>query len=207
MAYSGFRYETLKRTLGIDVRSSSPLFTAAAPRVPVPVLLTETLKDGVPLALRSRSEKARSEWIIAPVLLAAWKQTAATTTLLSGATMDVDPSRGLDGVVDFVVVGDPLAQDARAPIVTVIEAKRQDLEQGLAQCAAAMLAAYLLNTAAMRTLTVPIYGVVTTGAVWSFYQMATPDTVVSGALEIGIGDLDDIFAILVAMMSGRLHHP
>jgi hypothetical protein len=55
--------------------------------------------------------------------------------------------------------------------VTVVEAKKNDVEAGLGQCIAQMVAARRFNEAAGRTAT-PVYGCVTTGETWQFLRMA-----------------------------------
>jgi hypothetical protein len=48
------------------------------------------------------SEKARSEFIVAPVLLVARELSHDTVAIYSGQRLDVDASRGLQGECDFI---------------------------------------------------------------------------------------------------------
>jgi hypothetical protein len=55
------------------------------------------------------------------------------------------------------------------PIVSVAEAKNEDLEWGLAQCAAQVYAATLLNKQENKDLPI-LYGCTTTGEAWQFFK-------------------------------------
>jgi hypothetical protein len=59
----------------------------------------------------------------------------------------------------------------RAPLVTVLEAKRGDIELGLGQCVAQMVGARLFNEHAGGPAE-PVFGVVTTGEAWQFLRLA-----------------------------------
>jgi hypothetical protein len=72
------------------------------------------------------------------------------------------------------------------PFVCVIEAKKDDFEQGTAQCLVEMQACQWSNRQFGREL--PIYGIVTNGEGWKFYQL-TIEGVVSETLLDGIGEM------------------
>ena len=91
------------------------------------------------------SEKARSEFLIAPVLLAAHDFAPGALTIYSGQRLDVDPERGLLGECDYILALTPPVPRLRAPLVTVLEAKKGDVEAGLGQCVAQMVGARLFN--------------------------------------------------------------
>jgi hypothetical protein len=52
----------------------------------------------------------------------------------------------------------------------IVEAKRDNIQSGLGQCAAMMLAARIFNERAGGAIK-KIYGVVTTGAIWQFLKL------------------------------------
>jgi hypothetical protein len=54
--------------------------------------------------------------------------------------------------------------------LTVVEAKKNDIEVGLGQCIAQMVAARKFNEAAGRAQ-FPVYGCVTTGETWQFLRL------------------------------------
>ncbi len=57
-----------------------------------------------------------------------------------------------------------------APIIAIVEAKNDNLETGLGQCAAEMYAAQLFNQRKQSDIEA-VYGVVTTGVVWQFLKL------------------------------------
>ena len=77
------------------------------------------------------ARKARSEFIVAPILLAVRELSGGRVAILSGPRLDVDPARRLSGECDFLLsLSDPLPR-LRAPLLAVLEAKRNDIEAGL----------------------------------------------------------------------------
>ena len=62
-------------------------------------LLRQTLQENVPLALDISTEKAHSEFIIAPVLLEVRRQLDHRISLFSGVEFNVNPEQGLRGAV------------------------------------------------------------------------------------------------------------
>jgi|HubBroStandDraft_6_1064221.scaffolds.fasta_scaffold544800_2 hypothetical protein len=72
MAYESFTLEDVKEKLGLTVREAEGIFADVPPVAPSGWLV-ETLAEGAPLALAFPTEKSRSEWIIAPILLEVWR--------------------------------------------------------------------------------------------------------------------------------------
>jgi hypothetical protein len=165
MPYTDFDLATAESRLGVTLRPAE-LFPGLIP-VPVPGWLTDHLARGQELALLT--EKARSEWIIAPVLLAAREVTDRALAIFSGQRLDVDPSRGLAGECDFILSRQDPVPVVRAPVMVVLEAKRGDIEAGLGQCVAQMVAARTFNERAGQPARV--FGCVTTGEDWQFLRL------------------------------------
>ena len=166
MSYSEFTLETVERQLGI-VTQEAALFPDA-PTVQVPDWLPAWLARGTRLALIS--EKARSEFIVVPILLAARELSGDHFAIYSGQRLDVDQGKGLIGECDFILAIGPALPPLHAPVMTVVEAKKNDIEVGLGQCIAQMVAARKFNEAAGRTMS-PVYGGVTTGETWQFLRL------------------------------------
>jgi hypothetical protein len=87
--------------------------------------LTEALKRFVPLATAINTEKARSEYLIAPIL-SEIVTLNPQASLFSGKSFTADPSMGLNGFVDFLLTANPDKLAIKAPIVRVIEAKNEN---------------------------------------------------------------------------------
>jgi len=157
--------------------------------------LTEALKRFAPLAIAINTEKARSEYLIAPIL-SEIVTFNPHISLFSGKNFTADPSLGLNGFVDFLLTANPDKLAIKAPIVTVIEAKNENINEGLAQCIATMYAAFLVNRRDPKIGDKTVYGSVTTGQVWRFLAL-TPD------LEVAI-DLKDRYLTPIDELLGLL---
>jgi len=166
LSYSEYTLEAVEQQLGVTSQEAD-LFPGA-PTAPIPDWLPGWLARGTRLALIS--EKSRSEFIVVPILLAARELTGDRLAIFSGQRLDVDPEKGLTGECDFILAVGPALPPLRAPVMTVVEAKKNDVEAGLGQCIAQMVAARRFNEAAGRK-TAPIYGCVTTGETWQFLRL------------------------------------
>lgn len=163
MAYTDFTLESAEATLGVTARPGD-LFPGLIP-APVPAWLADQLGRGMRLALVS--EKARSEFIVAPILLAVREAAGDAVAILSGQRLDVDPDRRLMGECDFLLARSEPVPRLRAPLMAVVEAEKNDIDGGLGQCVAQMVAAQVYNDRAGQPLET-VYGCVTTGEDWQF---------------------------------------
>lgn len=132
--------------------------------------LVETLDISIQLALSSSSEKARSEFIVAPIMLELEKRNRNEFAIFSGERLDVDEKKGLKGECDFIFSKGPISSTIQAPIFSLVEAKKNDIKEGLGQCVAQMLGAQLFNQQEGNKIEV-IYGCVTTGENWQFLRL------------------------------------
>ena len=192
MAYTDFTLETAEAELGVTARPGA-LFPGLRP-LPVLAWLQDLLGRGMRLALIS--EKARSEFIVAPILLAVRELSGERVAILSGQRLDVDPGRRLLGECDFLLaLSDPVPR-LRAPLLAVVEAKKNDIEAGLGQCVAQMVAAQMYNERSGQALPA-VFGCVTTGEDWQFLRLAgTAVTIDQGRLYI-----DNVGGILAALQA------
>ena len=71
------------------------LISGSLPPRPVPIWLAQMLERGLRQALMS--EKARSEFIVVPILLATQELSPRAVAIYSGQRLDVDPQHGLVG--------------------------------------------------------------------------------------------------------------
>src|SRR5947209_2367000 len=99
MAYSDFTLERAIRDLGLSLEPAR-LFVSLEPAVP-PSWLLDMLARGQAMPLVS--EKARSERIVVPVLLAVRELAGGTLTIFSGQALNVEPEKGLVGECDFIL--------------------------------------------------------------------------------------------------------
>ena len=83
--------------------------------------------------------------IIAPLLVEVREQSGHQVAVFSGAELSVDAAQGLYGFCDFLVSRSPTMLAVTAPVLNVVEAKREDLTAGIPQCIAEMYAAMILH--------------------------------------------------------------
>lgn len=170
MSYSDYTLKALEERFHISTVEHPDLFADAADSAPSE-LLRQILAEYTPLALAINTEKARSEMLIAPVLIEVRHQLHQHVSLFSGVDFTVDPAQGLNGVCDFILSRSPQQQFIRAPVVTVVEAKNENLKSGFGQCAAAMIGARLFDEREGQAVET-VYGAVTTGTLWRFLRLA-----------------------------------
>lgn len=200
MPYSDFTLRDIEKRHHITIDDQADLYEQA-PEVEPSDLLKQVLHDYLPLALAINTEKARSEMLIAPILVEVRRQLGETVSLFSGVDFPVDAALGLNGVCDFILSRSPQQQFIEAPVVTIIEAKNENLKSGYGQCIAAMLGARLFNE--REGYSVPtIYGVVTSGTLWRFLQLAD-DTVTLDQREYHIDRLPKILGIFIHILTAE----
>jgi hypothetical protein len=169
MSYSDFTLKEVTRRFGLAIAETEGMF-AAAPEVEPSPLLRELLQEYLPLARAINTEKARSEFLIAPILADVRARLGHKISLFSGIDFTVVPEQGLNGCCDFILSRSPEQQFLSAPVVTIVEAKNENLKAGFGQCIAAMVGARVFNereSSPIRT----VYGAVTSGTLWQFLRL------------------------------------
>lgn len=199
MAYNDFSLGKLRQQFGLTIRESS-LFTAVA-EADLPPHLATSLERYVPLALNLNTEKAKSELIIAPMLLELKLRYSDRLSLFSGLDFPIDPALGLAGRCDFLVARSPHQLDLIAPVCVLVEAKNENMIAGIPQAIAEMVAARRFNEQAGTPID-PIFGVVTTGLLWRFLKLQGDRALVDTA-EYPIQIPAKIFGILTVMALGE----
>lgn len=111
-----------------------------------------------------------------------------TLKIWKGAALKSDR---LNGNVDYLIAENK--EYLEAPFLCIVEAKKDDFEQGLAQCLVEMDACQWNNQQINQTLTV--FGIVTNGDGWQFYKF-TSDRKIYETELYGMVHLDLIIAIL-----------
>ena len=193
MAYSDFSLDRLTNTFDLTISDKIDMF-AAVSELESSTLLAEILKDNVPLALSSHTEKARYEMIIAPILIELRKQLNLEISLFSGIDFTVDVEKGLNGSCGFLIGHSPELLIVRSPIIIIVEAKKENINGGLGQCVAEMLGARIFNEREGNDIPA-IFGAVTSGTNWRFLKLK--DQVIEIDLtEYYLRDVNKILGIL-----------
>lgn len=201
MAYSNFTLAKVKEDFGLTVDETQDLFLDVEGVQPSEIL-TVTLKEYIPLAIAINTEKARSEFLIAPVLTEAMRQLNYRVSLFSGSEFNVDIEKGLLGFCDFLISASQEQIFISAPVITIVEAKNENIIGGLGQCVAEMVASRIFNQRAKNGID-KIYGAVTTGTVWRFLVL-DGNTVFIDRLEYYIKEVDKILGIILQPIQGYL---
>jgi hypothetical protein len=197
MAFRDFMFPEVQEQLGLQVEDAD-LF-AATPPFSVPEPIADFIRDGVALALANSTEKAKSEFIIAPVLLELRRMVGPKFSLFSGVEWNADPSRGLNGYCDYIITRGPSQYILRSPFVAIVEAKNDLIRTGFGQCIAAMVAARWSNEQA-NLPEGTVFGVVTTGGAWKFLRLRG-SLLTMDVPEYFIDNLPKIMGILRAIVS------
>jgi len=169
MAYSDFTLRKVKQSFGLTAVEGGRFLPEVEPITPSPIL-AGLLEDTVPWAIAVGTEKAKSEVIIAPALLEVKRLLNHQISVFSGTDFTVDIAAGLNGVCDFLISRSPEQFEIEAPAVVVVEAKRDNINSGLGQCIAEMVAAQRFNEANNNPIPT-IYGSVTSGTAWRFMKL------------------------------------
>lgn len=197
MPYSKFTLSRAVEDFDLTVREDPNLFAAIPPVIPTP-LLQEILVENIPWAVAVGSEKARSEGIINPVLLEVKRQLGGQVGVFSGEEFNVDIGADLNGYCDFLVSRSSEQLYIKAPVVMLVEAKKEDLKPALGQCLAEMVAAQRFNLSKGQAIKT-IYGVVTSGTVWRFLQL-TEKVVSIDLTDYPLLPVDNVLGVLVWML-------
>jgi hypothetical protein len=194
MSYGDFTLTRVKKELGIEIIEGVSLFGDVAP-IAASVFLVEALRRYGQLATLVNTEKARSEFLIAPILGEIVEQTHRQVSLFSGRSFMVDAERGLQGFCDFILSQSPEQIEVAAPVITIAEAKNESISSGLGQCMAEMVAAQIFNDRDGQKVDT-IYGAVTTGTNWRFLRLMGSQIWIDDR-EYFINEIDHILGILM----------
>ncbi|NES86842.1 MAG: hypothetical protein F6K10_38945 [Moorea sp. SIO2B7] len=193
MSYSSFNLEHVKQKFNLNTIEEFDIF-ANIETLESSKFLQKILRDNLSIAIASNSEKARSEMIIAPILVELKRQFKEKINLFSGVDFTVDENQGLNGICDFLVSKSPEKLLITAPVIMLVEAKKENLNAGLGQCIAEMIAAQLYNQKANNEVEL-IYGAITSGTNWRFLKLDKTDVYIDLS-EYYLRDLNHILGIL-----------
>ena len=86
----------------------------------------------------------------------------------------------------------------REPIIAIVEAKNDNVKNGIPQCIAEMIGAQVFNEKQNNSVDT-IYGVVTTGTAWLFLRLNGTVVSIDGP-EYYISHVEKIVGIILAML-------
>jgi hypothetical protein len=169
MSFRDFTLPKVQHDFGLTTDATQQLFVGVAP-VPLSETMRRYFTDFQALGMSIPTEKGRSELLVAPLLAEVWRRSEHRISLYSGVELNVDETVGLNGVCDFLLGKSSQLYYVEAPVVAVVEAKKDSIAEGLGQCASAMVAVQRFNKQADKPQD-PVYGCVTTGSLWHFLRL------------------------------------
>ena len=196
MPYRSFLAEDIQEKLGLRTQKAK-LFTDIIPLEPGDLLKNILFSTAI---LPKKSEKARSEMIVFPILLDLCQKNNYQFIIYSGENLKADLKRGLNGECDFILSKNTEALDLNVPIFTLVEAKRdQIIEEGIPQCIAQLVGAQVYN--AKKKIELPfIYGCVSTGEAWKFLKLEK-DLLIIDTDTYYLGNLSSIIGVFQMIVS------
>jgi hypothetical protein len=197
MAYSDFTVGKVKQVFGITTIEGER-FIPDLPVIEPSRSLVEFLAESFPLATLLKSEKAKSEFLIGPVLLEVRKLLDHQISLFSGEEFTVDTELGLSGICDFLISQSREQLEVESPVVVLVEAKRADLNVGMGQCMAEMVAAQRFNQQAGRD-SAPVYGCISSGVLWRFLKLEGQEMTIDVEDRL-LNPMNKLLAILAWMV-------
>lgn len=142
MAYCDFTFPKVLDDLGLNYQGCVSFF-ADIPPLEIPSAFLAILEEGRIISSGINNEKARSEFLIAPLLLK--MRRVSRRGLFSRSEFPVDPNRGLNEDIDVRLTRDPMISVLKAPVAAIVEAKNDNVWNGFGQCIATMVAAHMFN--------------------------------------------------------------
>ncbi|MDZ7934458.1 MAG: hypothetical protein U5M51_05735 [Emticicia sp.] len=125
MAYSKFTLDSIEQKFGYKNHVEN-LFENIQKVEP-----SEWLRNSLQIAqeLPVKSEKAKSETIVFPILIELRNRNNKFFTIHSGDTLNADENQGLEGECDFILAKDSGTFNINLPIFQLLEAKKNDTEK------------------------------------------------------------------------------
>ena len=194
LSYSKFTLENAQKNFELTLEENQDLFDEIQPVKPSEILTT-ILREYIPLATAINTEKARSELLISQILADVRRQLNYQISLFSGTEFNVEEELGLQGYCDFLLSFSPEQYFITAPVITIVEAKNENIIRGLGQCVASMVGAQLFNQRSGNPVKV-IYGAVTTGTNWKFLTLEEKIVRIDAG-EYYIKEVDKILGIIL----------
>jgi len=189
MPYSKFTLSELKKKFGLQINKSK-LFKDC-PQIEPSNWLKECLELTNHVSLLS--EKAKSEIIVTPILMELIKRNNFQISVFSGISFDVNENENLTGECDFIISLKGATYSVESPVITLVEAKDDDISLGIPQCIAQMVAARQFNQNEGKPVDV-IYGCVTTGSDWQFLKLTNSEILINTDL-LFIKELNNLLGV------------
>lgn len=140
------------------------------------------------------SEASRCEAVIFPVLREVYKAYTDTYALWIQEPISYDET--LSGTPDYLIAtkSELGMTVVGTPLILLVEAKKNDFEQGWGQCLAELVAAQKINA----DPDVPVYGIVSDGTSWQFGKLVG-DAFIQNRTSFSVDNLPMLFGAINAI--------
>lgn len=147
------------------------------------------------------SDGSRCEVVIFPILREVYKDYAENYGLWVKKSITYDET--LSGTPDYLIAtrSELGMTVVGTPLVVLVEAKKNDFEQGWGQCLAELVAAQKINDDS----DFPVYGIVTDGKLWEFGQLVG-DTFIQNRTNFTIDNLPILFGAMNSVFAAIQAH-
>lgn len=196
MAYNNFSLQSAIDQFELNLLDSR--FCEQLSPVSPSTEFTAIFEQYLPIAQRAKSEKAKSELLVSPILVEVRRSVNNQIELFSGEEFNVDKDQGLNGLCDFLFSKSTVPYIIKAPVIMLVEAKKGELDLGLGQCVAEMVAAQIFNAKAGQEIST-VYGCVTSGKLWQFLKLTNKNVTID-INEYYVTPVDRILGILKWMI-------
>ncbi len=148
------------------------------------------------------SEPSRCENIIYPILREIYKNYADNYSLWSHKSISYNDR--LSGIPDYMIsTKSELGKTVLGrPLLIIVEAKKNDFEQGWGQCLAELVTAQKINS----NDELPVYGIVTDGELWQFGKLVRNEFT-KEKIRLTINDLPEIFGAIAHLIESMGDYP
>jgi hypothetical protein len=193
MAYGDFTLDSIEKKFGVKARTER-IFGKIKHVKPSKYLLHD-IKEAKTFPLRS--EKAKSEWVVTPLLKELRRSNGSYFTVYSGEFLNVDMANGLNGECDFIISKDIGTYTISYPILQVVEAKKGDIDLGVAQCSAQMIGAKIYNDEKGTPVDM-VYGCVTNGSDYLFLKLS--DKIIIDTQTYSLTKLSELLGVFQSII-------
>jgi hypothetical protein len=159
----------------------------------IPASLVEELEFNMSEMPYNESEASLCEMIIFPILKTVWKNFRQKLLLWSHRSLGKNAD--ISGIPDYIIA--KRSQYGRVmdlPFLVMIEAKKDNFDEGWGQCLAQMITAQSLNKDEEK-----IYGIVTNGKFWEFGQLVE-HTFTKHSESYSLQDLNTLYNTLYYLL-------
>jgi len=193
MGYSNYRkLKTVVKKFNLQARSV--LLFEDVTLIEPSNWLSETLKMSYFFPLTN--EKTKAERVVSPILMEVSKSYRHNVAFFSGEDLNIKPEDDLSGECDFFFALHPPQPFIDAPIISIAEAKDEDLEWGTAQCAAQLYGAKLFNETEGKHFPV-LYGCTSTGTDWQFIRFENDTFYVDSKIYTDIREILGVWTFIL----------